>query len=166
MHPAALPPEMLLKGCEVRRSRGSGPGGQHRNKVETHITLTHTATGVTAAAGERRSQEANRLEAVRRLRVTLAIELRSEYPAAQPSPLWQSRVSGGRIRVNPRHEDYPALLAEALDAIASHGWDVSAAGADWGVSTSQLVKLCSHEPRALEHINQEREKRDLGRLKK
>src|SRR5262245_52891854 len=29
LHPAALPAEMLLVQCEIRRMRRSGPGGQH-----------------------------------------------------------------------------------------------------------------------------------------
>ena len=37
IHPAALPFDALLKECEVRRLRRSGPGGQHRNKVETAV---------------------------------------------------------------------------------------------------------------------------------
>ena len=35
MHPAELPIPELLRQCEVVHTRRSGPGGQHRNKVET-----------------------------------------------------------------------------------------------------------------------------------
>ncbi len=165
MHPAALAPDLLLRACEVVRSRGSGPGGQHRNKVETHITLTHTPTGTTAAAGERRSQEANRRVAVHRLRVTLAVEVRGESCPKEMSDLWRSRRKGRRLAVNPAHDDYPALLAEAMDAIAAHDWDVAAAAEALGVSTSQLVKLLAHELRALDLVNQARAKRGVGRLR-
>ena len=58
-HPAALSPEELLHQCRARRTRRSGPGGQHRNKVETAGVLTHAPTGVQAEANERRSQAEN-----------------------------------------------------------------------------------------------------------
>lgn len=32
---------------EIRPSRGSGPGGQHRNKTESCITIIHVPTGIT-----------------------------------------------------------------------------------------------------------------------
>ena len=60
-HPAATRAEQLLAECEVRRLRRSGPGGQHRNKVETAVALRHLPTGVQAEANERRSQAQNRL---------------------------------------------------------------------------------------------------------
>ena len=36
-HPATWPEGRLLKHCSSRRQRRSGPGGQHRNKVETAV---------------------------------------------------------------------------------------------------------------------------------
>ena len=34
-----------LREVAVRASRSSGPGGQHRNKVETGVRLTHRPSG-------------------------------------------------------------------------------------------------------------------------
>ena len=73
MHPSRLPEPALMENCLVRRTRHTGPGGQHRNKVETAIEIVHQPTGIVAFAGERRSQEANRQVAVFRLRVLLAL---------------------------------------------------------------------------------------------
>ena len=64
----------------MRHERRSGPGGQHRNKVSTAVVITHRPTGVRAEANERRSQAENHREAVRRLRVRLAVEVRSRTP--------------------------------------------------------------------------------------
>ena len=66
-HPAAASPEQLWAECEARRLRRSGPGGQHRNKVETAVSLRHLSTGVCAEASERRSQAQNRSVALFRL---------------------------------------------------------------------------------------------------
>ena len=53
-HPALCKIEQLRDECEVRFQRRSGPGGQHRNKVETAVILIHAPTGVKAEANERR----------------------------------------------------------------------------------------------------------------
>jgi len=155
MHPAELPDAELLADCRLDRLRGRGPGGQHRNKVETGIRLTHGPTGTVATALERRSLEQNRARAVHRLRVALAVGCRTPREGG-PSERWRSRARGGRIAVNPSHADFPPLLAEALDAVAGAGGEVAAAAARLGVSTSQLVKLLKLEPAALGRVNADR----------
>jgi len=47
------PDDKLLAACTVETCRGSGPGGQHRNKRDSAVRLTHKPTGVVAAATER-----------------------------------------------------------------------------------------------------------------
>ncbi len=44
---------------EITHVKGSGPGGQHRNKRMTGIRLVHKPTGIVVMATERRSQEQN-----------------------------------------------------------------------------------------------------------
>lgn len=166
MHPAALDPDQLIRRCEVRRTRGSGPGGQRRNKVETAIVLHDRPTGITAQAGERRSQAENQKIALSRLRLKLALDVRTTPdPHSTPSELWRGRVRGGRIQINPRHSDFAPLLAEALDVLGVHGGDVGAAAEKLGCSKSQLMKLLRIQPRALELLNQHRRERNLRPLR-
>ncbi len=161
-HPASIDPAELLRSCTIRRSRSSGPGGQHRNKVETAITIIHEPTGVLASATERRSAEENRRVAIGRLRLALAVEVRTPVPEGdQRSELWRSRATGGSVRVSARHEDYPAMIAEALDMTLACAGDAGAAAARLVCSPSQLLKLLrSHAP-ALAAVNRERVKSGL-----
>ena len=100
-HPAAASPEQLWTECQVRRLRRSGPGGQHRNKAETAVSLHHLPTGVRAEASERRSQAQNRTQTLFRLRVNLALEVRRPCgPDYVPSFLWQSRCGGGVLKLS------------------------------------------------------------------
>jgi hypothetical protein len=154
-HPAAIDPDRLAAECDFKTTRRSGPGGQNRNKVETAVILTHRPTGIVAEASERRSQGENRREALFRLRLRLALEIRTPADPA-PSPRWASRLRGGRIVVSPEHDDFPALLAEALDVLAASDDDVKAAAAALGCSATQLVKLLAAEPRALGQVNARR----------
>ena len=161
-HPACVEPVRLLRDCVERRTRGSGPGGQHRNKVETKIVLVHGPSGVTAQAGERRHLAQNRSVAIRRLRLALAVEVRGPAGALDraPSELFRSRVRGGRIVLSPEHDDFPALLAEALDCVGAAGHDPRPAAAVLGCSPTQLVRMLADHPPALAACNAAR--RDAG----
>ncbi len=154
MHPAGMSIDELLKHCEVTRGRRSGPGGQHRNKVETAVTIAHRPTGVTGQAGERREQAQNHRAAVFRLRVSLAVQVREAVDLRDmPSAMWRGRVRDGRIALNPGHDDFPAMLAEALDVLAACDGDMARAARLLDCTASQLVKLLRHEPRALAAVN-------------
>jgi hypothetical protein len=160
-HPAAVDPEVLAPQCEFRATRRSGPGGQNRNKVETAVILTHRPTGCSAQASEWRSQGENRRVALERLRIELALSIRRPIEGGGeeryiPSELWQKRCRGGRLAVNPRHHDFPALLAEALDVLFASSTDPKAAALALSCSPSQLIKLLKEVPRALILVNERR----------
>ncbi|MBS0195858.1 MAG: peptide chain release factor-like protein [Planctomycetes bacterium] len=168
-HPASIPVEALLAQCEWGRSRSSGPGGQHRNKVETMVWVSHTPSGVEAQASERRSAEENKKMAMMRLRLALAVQVRTPVASGEiRSELWLRRcpdAGGGIISCNPLHPDFPAILAEALDVIDAAGGDVKKASLRLCCSMSQLVKLLKDHPPALQRLNQERQSRGLNQLK-
>ena len=171
-HPSHLPVEELLADCEVKRTRGSGPGGQHRNKVETAVVIRHKPTDILGQASERRSQHANRTVAIFRLRINLAIGFRTEPKLIDvPSSLWTNRrtnnstQSGGKIVIGSEHDDFPALLAEALDFVFAEDHDVAAAAKRLSISNSQLLKLIRMEPMAWQRLNEERTKLGLHKLK-
>ncbi|HLY31713.1 MAG TPA: peptide chain release factor-like protein [Ktedonobacterales bacterium] len=71
----------LERDCDVTYFVASGPGGQHRNKVETGVRLIHRSTGITVTATERRSQYANREAAYARMAARLE---QAQRPAPKP----------------------------------------------------------------------------------
>jgi hypothetical protein len=161
IHPAFLDSDALLAECRVRFTRRSGPGGQHRNKVETAVVLHHLPTEIEAEASERRSQAENRQMALWRLRIKLALGIRCPVmPDTAPSQRWLARLQGSRIAVSTQHADYPALLAEALDRLAVHGFEPQGAAKALRTTASQLWKLLEGEPLAVRQVNDAR--RTLG----
>lgn len=73
-------PIRRIKRDDVRADtfRSSGPGGQHRNKTDSAVRLTHIPTGTVVTATEERSQHLNRLVAWQRLESKLGAEAEAE----------------------------------------------------------------------------------------
>jgi hypothetical protein len=163
-HPASLTSTQLLQQCATRRQRRSGPGGQHRNKVETAVVITHIESGVQGAASERRDQQQNKAVALFRLRVKLALEVRC--PAGDhASQLWTSRCQSGKIAINPQHEDFPSLLAEVLDQLQTGEGELAAVLERLRVTSSQLVKFLKLEPAGMMQLNDLRAAHDRPPLR-
>jgi hypothetical protein len=155
MHPAALPAAELLRQTRETHTRRSGPGGQHRNKTQTAVVLVHLPTGIDAEAAERRSQAENRRVALRRLRDRLALEHR--LPATPgPSPRWAGRARGGRLVISVDHDDFPALVAEALDQLAAHAMRMAPTAERLGVTATQLANLFRKDAAAWTALNRRR----------
>ncbi|MBL9090092.1 MAG: peptide chain release factor-like protein [Planctomycetaceae bacterium] len=166
IHPATLDDESLLQECSRRTTRRTGPGGQHRNKTETAVVLTHLPTGLRSEGSESRSQAQNLKAAIFRLRQALAEQVRLPVErGTAPSELWRSLVRGRKLAIGGENANFPALLAEALDRVAAHEFDVAAAAAALEVSTTQLVRFLQQSPLAWSRINVERVARSLRPLR-
>lgn len=71
---------------EITHIRGSGPGGQNRNKRMSGVRIEHKPTGIVVAATERRSQAQNLGMAVERLNQKLAALRHRPIPRVATKP--------------------------------------------------------------------------------
>ena len=166
MHPANLPLEELAKQCQVNFTRRKGPGGQHRNKVETAVVLTHLPSNVTAEANNARSQKENRVAAVWRLRLKLAIVKRTTRQLeSSPGELLRSKLKSGKLECSVSHDDYPAVVAEVLDLLEHFSGDTGRLAEHLITSSSQILKLARKEDGVLRALNLIRKNNDLPGLK-
>lgn len=81
-----------LNEIRIESMRGSGPGGQHANKTESAVRITHLPSGATAIAREERSQHLNRKLALARLRQILDAQ-RAQKQAEGAQSRWQAHHS-------------------------------------------------------------------------
>ena len=159
---------LLLRQVEATFVRTGGPGGQHRNKVSTGVRLAHRASGVEAAATERRSQAENRRVALDRLRAALALELRApcgDGAAGLPEAVRAVLASKRWPRLSPKAQDYWLVAARVLDALSAEGARVSEAARRLGVSTGSLVKFLGTEPHLWQAALRLRQAAGLGPLR-
>lgn len=105
---AALPSSTLRdQDIEVRTQRGSGPGGQHRNKTDSCVFVVHTPTGITAQATGK-CQHQNRRVARELLEVRVAkaeAEARDRQKAAALKAQRGSGMRGDKIRTYRERDD-------------------------------------------------------------
>jgi protein subunit release factor B len=58
---------VTLADCDVQTKRGSGKGGQNRNKRDTAVRIVHPASGAVGESQEERSQLQNKRTAFLRM---------------------------------------------------------------------------------------------------
>ncbi len=161
-----LTDDEFLKDCRFDISRGSGPGGQKRNKTSNAVRLTHLPTGIAATATESRSQHENRERAVRRLRLKLACEVREPIDRAtfQPPDYFLSVRRDKHIEISHRHPLYAAVAGLVLDLLEATDGNPAAVAVNLGVSTTSIVKLLEAEPALWTAANATRQEMGLGPL--
>jgi len=106
MKPAVPPPystdrDVLEKEVRVDVFRASGPGGQHVNKTESALRLTHTPSGVVVIAQDSSSQHRNRDIAFERLierLVKLNYVPKKRYKTKPTRSSVEKRIESKKIR--------------------------------------------------------------------
>jgi peptide chain release factor 1 len=101
------------KDLEIDTFKASGAGGQHVNKTESAIRITHVPSGVIVACSEERSQMQNRERAMQMLRSVL-YERKKREAAEAVGSLRRSQVGTGDRSEKIRTYNY------AQDRITDH----------------------------------------------
>lgn len=102
-----------MNDVDVRTCRGSGAGGQHRNRTESAVQLVHRPSGITVRCENERSQHQNRAEAIQVLRARL---LRHQKEIARTS-----REQDRRFQVGTgMRGDKAFTIAVQRDTVVSH----------------------------------------------
>ena len=86
-----LPADIQMESC-----KSSGAGGQHINKTESAVRLTHKPTGIVVECQEERSQFKNRDKAMKMLRAILFDRKRREQESAIAAERRQQVGTGDR----------------------------------------------------------------------
>jgi peptide chain release factor 2 len=85
------------KDCRIDTFRASGAGGQHVNKTDSAVRITHLPTGIVVACQSERSQHRNRETAWNMLRARLyEAELQKREAAAQAIESQKTEIGWGR----------------------------------------------------------------------
>jgi peptide chain release factor 1 len=95
-----------LSELRIDTYRASGAGGQHVNKTESAIRITHLPTGIVVACQDERSQGKNRMKAMKILRSKI-LEQVQEKQAKEISQNRRSQVGTGDRSEKIRTYNYP-----------------------------------------------------------
>lgn len=132
----AILPEIAEREFELRREdleeefmRGSGAGGQNRNKRDTAVRLRHVPTGIEVRSEGERTQHRNREIALALLRSKVAAAARESSGSSRADDRRQQLGSGQR---GDKRRTIRAQDDHVLDHVDGRSWRFkSYARGDW-----------------------------------
>jgi len=148
-----LTDEELFRSCSMQAFKASGHGGQKVNKTSSAVRLIHEPTKLETISSETRSQHENRHHALKKLRMKIALEIRSDDITG---------IDNFEIGMsNPR---YPLFAALLLDELHRYAFRLAESAKSLGLSTGQLVRLLERDPELWQKVNAGRKANGLRPL--
>jgi len=137
--PAEIDVQIEDKDLRVDIYRSSGAGGQHVNKTDSAVRLTHLPTGIVVAMQDERSQHRNRAKAMAVLRTRIYEKMRDEAHGAEAEARKAMVGSGDR---SERIRTYNFLQGRVTDhriGLTLHKLDEVLAGPGLGELVDALI---------------------------
>ncbi len=129
--------------------RASGAGGQHVNKTDSAIRITHIPSGIVVACQDERSQHKNRARAMKMLQSRILL-IEKEKQSKQVSQMRREMVSSGDRSEKVRTYNFPQ------NRVTDHKIEVTFNRLDYILmgNIEELVTQLVHKARAERSTNQ------------
>lgn len=86
--------ELKTEDLKIETFRSSGPGGQHMQKTESAVRITHLPTGITASCQSDRIQQRNKEKALQVLKARLLLKAERERRESEKKLKGEYKVPG------------------------------------------------------------------------
>ncbi|MCF7791291.1 MAG: peptide chain release factor-like protein [Victivallales bacterium] len=143
----------ILKNCRVDWYQSRGPGGQKKNRKFSAVRVHHIPTGVTVEETGGRSQNLNKHNAIKKLKLKIAVKTEDE------------EIDFFRPDCSVKNDKFPLCAAKVFDHLKRNVFSIRATADSLDISTSKLIKFLCRDLFLWREINDLRERKGMKRLK-
>ena len=152
--------ELVDKDLRVDTYRASGAGGQHVNKTDSAVRITHLPTGIAVAVQQERSQHQNRAKAIQMLKARLyEVELQKREAERLEAEASKTDIGWGHQIRSYVLQPYQMVKDLRVDVYMSSG-----AGGQHVNKTASAVRI-THLPTGIAVAMQEERSQHQNRAK-